>query len=135
MNRRIPTSWTVVLCAWTLASLIGTGVATAADEGSIRGTVTDPQGAVLVHLGSQNFVERFKVYVAHVQEWRAQFHKLESVDLRYEHQVIVNPENAGVVAQNAEPNPPATGVASATPATEAKASRKTAAAKKSRRHK
>ncbi|MEP7310863.1 MAG: TonB-dependent receptor [Acidobacteriota bacterium] len=47
MNRRIGTSWTVVLCAWTLASWISTGVATAADEGSIRGTVTDPQGAVV----------------------------------------------------------------------------------------
>lgn len=105
------------------------------DPDDVRATVTDPQGAVLVHLGSQNFVERFKVYVAHVQEWRAQFHKLESVDLRYEHQVIVNPENAGVVAQNAEPNPPATSVASGTSAPEVKASRKTAAAKKNRRHK
>ena len=49
-------------------------------------------GAVLVHLGSSNFLERFKIYVAHVQEWRTQFQKLQSVDLRYEHQVIVNPD-------------------------------------------
>jgi cell division protein FtsQ len=32
------------------------------------------------------------MYVAHVQEWRTQFQKLQSVDLRYEHQVIVNPD-------------------------------------------
>jgi cell division protein FtsQ len=50
---------------------------------------------VLVHLGSSNFLERFKIYVAHVQEWRAQFQKLESVDLRFDHQVIVNPDSAG----------------------------------------
>jgi hypothetical protein len=29
-----------------------------------------------------------------VQEWRSQFQKLDSVDLRYDHQVIVNPDSA-----------------------------------------
>ena len=59
----------------------------------MKATVTDPHGAVLVHLGPANFLEHFKVYVAHVQEWRTQFQKLESVDLRYDHQVIVNPDS------------------------------------------
>ncbi len=58
----------------------------------MKATVTDPHGAVLVHLGASNFLERFRIYVAHVQEWRTQFQKLQSVDLRYEHQVIVNPD-------------------------------------------
>ena len=31
--------------------------------------------------------------MSHVQGWRQQFEKLESVDLRYEHQIIVNPDN------------------------------------------
>jgi cell division protein FtsQ len=65
------------------------------DPDDVKATVTDPNGAVLVHLGSSNFLERFRTYVAHVQEWRTQFQKLESVDLRYEHQVIVNPDSAG----------------------------------------
>jgi cell division protein FtsQ len=64
------------------------------DLDDVKATVTDAKGAVLVHLGSSNFLERFKIYAAHVQEWRAQFQKLESVDLRYEHQVIVNPDSA-----------------------------------------
>lgn len=64
------------------------------DPDDVKATVTDPHGAVLVHLGSSSFLERFKVYVAHVQEWRAQFRKLESVNLRYDHQVIVNPDSA-----------------------------------------
>lgn len=64
------------------------------DPDDVKATVTDAKGAVLVHLGSSNFLERFKIYVAHVQEWRAQFQRLESVDLRYEHQVIVNPDSA-----------------------------------------
>ncbi len=44
------------------------------DPDDLKATVTDPKGAVLVHLGSSNFLERFKIYVAHVQEWRTQFH-------------------------------------------------------------
>ena len=68
------------------------------DPEDLKATVADPHGAVLVHLGSSNFLERFKIYVAHVQEWRAQFVKLESVDLRFEHQVIVNPDSPASAA-------------------------------------
>jgi cell division protein FtsQ len=64
------------------------------DPDDVKATVTDPQGAVLVHLGSSNFLERFKTYVAHVQEWRSQFPGLQSVSLRYDRQVIVNPDLA-----------------------------------------
>ena len=76
------------------------------DPEDLKATVADPHGAVLVHLGSSNFLERFKIYVAHVQEWRAQFVKLESVDLRFEHQVIVNPDSP---ASAAPPGIPAAG--------------------------
>ena len=88
------------------------------DPDDVKATVTDPQGAVLVHLGSSNFLERFKIYVAHVQEWRAQFQKLESVDLRYEHQVIVNPDSAGGNAKRdaAPANGASNADASSTPA-------------------
>ncbi|MGO9517878.1 MAG: cell division protein FtsQ/DivIB [Candidatus Korobacteraceae bacterium] len=73
------------------------------DPDDVKATVTDPQGAVLVHLGSSNFLERFKIYVAHVQEWRTQFQKLHSVDLRYEHQVIVNPDALPTAASESTP--------------------------------
>jgi cell division protein FtsQ len=88
------------------------------DPYDVKATVTDPQGAVLVHLGTSNFLEHFKVYVAHVQEWRTQFKKLESVDLRYDHQVIVNPDSAGVEAAQSAANTPAnaeSGAGQATP--------------------
>ena len=55
--------------------------------------VNDPSGAVLVHLGTSHFLERYRIYVAHVGEWRQQFQKLDSVYLRYDRQIIVNPEN------------------------------------------
>lgn len=65
------------------------------DPEDVRITVSDPAGAVLVHLGNDQFLERFKVYLSHAGEWRQQFQKLQSVDLRYEGQIIVNPDEAG----------------------------------------
>jgi hypothetical protein len=47
---------------------------------------------VLVHLGSSDFLQRYQIYVSHAQAWRQQFQKLESVDLRYDNQIIVNPD-------------------------------------------
>ncbi|HEX6503267.1 MAG TPA: FtsQ-type POTRA domain-containing protein [Terriglobales bacterium] len=66
------------------------------DPDDIKVVANDPQGAVLVHLGSSNFLERYKVYVTHLQEWRQQFNPVESVDLRYDRQIIVNPDLRGV---------------------------------------
>jgi len=93
------------------------------DPDDVKATVTDPRGAVLVHLGSSNFLEHFKVYVAHVQEWRTQFHHLESVNLRYDHQVIVNPDSAAAeAAQTASIAKPTAESAPAAPKTELKKS-------------
>ncbi len=66
------------------------------DQDDVKVLTNDSAGAVLVHLGSSNFLNRYKIYVTHVQGWRQQFDKLESVDLRYEHQIIVNPDMQGM---------------------------------------
>jgi cell division protein FtsQ len=63
----------------------------------VKVLVSDPQGEVLVHLGSSDYLDRYKVYITHVQQWRQQFVKLESVDLRYDRQIIVNPDQGGAV--------------------------------------
>jgi len=62
------------------------------DLEDLKVRVNDPAGDVLVHLGSSDFLHRFKIYVSHAQAWRQQFQKLESVNLRYDNQVIVNPD-------------------------------------------
>ena len=64
------------------------------DPENLKVTVSDPAGAVMVSLGSDQFLERFKIYLSHIGEWRQQFQKVESVDLRYDGQIIVNPETA-----------------------------------------
>jgi len=69
------------------------------DPDDVKVLANDPKGEVLVHLGSSNYLERYKVYVSHLQQWRQQFDKLESVDLRYDRQVIVNPDLGGAVKE------------------------------------
>jgi cell division protein FtsQ len=69
------------------------------DPDDVKVLADDPRGEVLVHLGSSDFLERFKIYVSHVQEWRRQFARLDSVDLRYEHQIVVNPDLQGAAKQ------------------------------------
>jgi cell division protein FtsQ len=71
------------------------------DLDDIKVRVNDPAGDVLLELGSSDYLKRYKTYVAHVREWRQQFQKLESVNLRYDNQVIVNPEMEGKPKQPA----------------------------------
>lgn len=65
------------------------------DPDDVKVTANNHAGEVLVHLGSSHYLERYKIYVTHVQEWQQQFDKLESVDLRYDRQIIVNPDLQG----------------------------------------
>src|SRR3989441_13063410 len=69
------------------------------DPDDVKVLANNRDGEVLVHLGSSNYLERYKIYVAHVREWRQQFDKLESVDLRYDRQIIVNPDLQGTAKQ------------------------------------
>jgi cell division protein FtsQ len=71
------------------------------DPDDVKVLTNDPGGEVLVHLGSSDYLDRFKIYVAHLREWRQQFEKLESVDLRYDRQIVVNPDLRGTARQPA----------------------------------
>ena len=71
------------------------------DPEDVKVLAADANGEVLVHLGSGNYLQRYKTYVTHVQQWRQQFDKLESVDLRYDGQIIVNPDLNGMARQAA----------------------------------
>jgi len=62
------------------------------DPDDVKVLTTGPDGEVLIHLGSSDYLNRYKIYVAHVREWRQQFSKIDSVDLRYDRQIVVNPD-------------------------------------------
>ena len=61
--------------------------------------LTDPEDArvlmpehgadILAHFGEDHFLERYQRYKAHIAEWRQQYPRLAAVDLRYEHQVVL----------------------------------------------
>jgi len=66
------------------------------DSDDVKVMTSDPTGGVLVHLGNANYLQRYKIYMTHVEAWRQQFDKLDSVDLRYDGQIIVNPDLEGI---------------------------------------
>ncbi len=58
-------------------------------------------GPIQLHLGNESFLQRFMVFLSNVQKWEQERGKLESVDLRYGREVILNPD------MHALPPPPA----------------------------
>ena len=62
------------------------------DPEDVKVTANDVGGTMVVHLGATDFLAHYKLYQAHIVEWRQQFQNLQSIDLRYEGQVVVNPD-------------------------------------------
>jgi len=59
---------------------------------------TDTQ-AVAVHFGSSDFSSKFKMLVDNFSQWQAHTGRVQSIDLQYTRQVVVNPDtSAGTVA-------------------------------------
>jgi cell division protein FtsQ len=47
---------------------------------------------ILLHLGNDDYLQRFMMFLSNVQKWEQERGKLKSVDLRYGHEVILNPD-------------------------------------------
>lgn len=71
------------------------------DAEDARVLMTEQGADILAHFGDDNFRERFERYQAHIAEWRQQYPKLASVDLRYGQQVVLQMQPG---SQNAESN-------------------------------
>jgi cell division protein FtsQ len=52
----------------------------------------EDQGPLLVHFGNKDFESKFRVLVDNIAQWRATAGRVDSVDLRFSKQVVVNPE-------------------------------------------
>jgi cell division protein FtsQ len=57
---------------------------------------------VLVHLGDDKFLDRYKKYQEHLPEWRTQYPKLYAADMRYERQVVLEMQPGSAVPSNGE---------------------------------
>jgi cell division protein FtsQ len=80
------------------------------DPEDVKVTAKGGSGPVLLHLGNENFLPRFMVFLSNVQKWEQDRGKLESVDLRYGREVILNPDMSA-----APPSPPPVPAAKAEP--------------------
>jgi cell division protein FtsQ len=62
------------------------------DPEDVKVTTEGGSRPIELHLGSANFLQRYMVFLANVQKWEQERGKLESVDLRYGREVILNPD-------------------------------------------
>jgi cell division protein FtsQ len=70
-----------------------------ADAEDLKALLVQGRDTLQLHLGHENFLERFRTFLALLPELRKTSPTLDSVDLRYRHQVVVNP-------QVSNPSPP-----------------------------
>jgi cell division protein FtsQ len=80
------------------------------DPEDVKVTAKGGSGPVLLHLGNESFLPRFMVFLSNVQKWEQDRGKLESVDLRYGREVILNPDRGA-----APPPPPVPAAVKAEP--------------------
>lgn len=59
------------------------------DPEDVRATVPASGSDLLLHFGQEDFLNRWRNYQAHIAQWRQQYPHLASVDLRYEHEVVL----------------------------------------------
>jgi cell division protein FtsQ len=57
----------------------------------------DPQ-AVTIHFGSSEFTGKYKMLVDNFSQWQANAGRVQSIDLQYTRQVVVNPDTSSVTA-------------------------------------
>ena len=74
------------------------------DPTDIRATLTGLGAAsgdaspILVHFGDSDFANRYHLLAENIDQWRANAGRVDSVDLRFARQVVVNPETKTVAA-------------------------------------
>jgi len=63
------------------------------DPQDARVIVADGSGAVLLHLGREDFLLRYMLYASQIGQWQQKFANVRSVDLRFEGQVVINADS------------------------------------------
>jgi cell division protein FtsQ len=59
------------------------------DPEDVRATVPANDADIELQFGEEDFLARWRNYESHIAQWRAQYPRLEAVDLRYEHEVVL----------------------------------------------
>src|SRR3990170_4984694 len=74
-----------------------------ADAEDLHATLTglpglEQQAPLVVRFGDKDFVNKYRLLVDNIAQWRSQTGRVESVDLRFARQVVVNPEPESAAA-------------------------------------
>lgn len=64
----------------------------------VKAVIPDDGKDVLVHFGDTDFLNRYRKFEEHLQEWRTQYPTLSSVDMRYERQVVLEMQQGATSA-------------------------------------
>lgn len=60
--------------------------------------------AILVHFGAANFRDKFQILLNNLGQWEAAAGRVASVDLRFEREVVVNPESPAAIQEAGGPS-------------------------------
>ncbi len=55
-----------------------------ADPEDVKALITSGSTDILVHFGQEDFLKRYQEFEQHLEEWKQQYPKLASADMRYE---------------------------------------------------
>ena len=77
------------------------------DAEDLKALLIIGQQTVQVHFGQKDFLQRFQNFLALLPEIQKSNGKLDSVDLRYRNQIVVDPQNASPAC--GQPGNPARG--------------------------
>jgi cell division protein FtsQ len=82
------------------------------DEHDLRATLTGFGGAaagsldapVVVHFGDSEFAAKYQTLAGNIAQWRVKAGPIESVDLRFSHQAVVNQDTTAVAQLQQQPH-------------------------------
>jgi cell division protein FtsQ len=91
------------------------------DTEDVRALITAGSSDILVHFGQEDFLKRYREFEQHLGEWRQEYPKLASADIRYEGQIVLEMQGGGGAASTVNESAPAPADATATTTATAKA--------------
>lgn len=68
------------------------------DPEDVKALIPEQGVDILVHFGDQKYLERYRNFVAHLAQWRQQYPRLASVDMRYDGQAVLQMQQGASAA-------------------------------------
>jgi cell division protein FtsQ len=81
------------------------------DPEDVKALIASGSSDILVHFGNESFLKRYREFEDHLAEWKQQYPKLASADMRYEGQIVLEMQGGASGVQAADGS--TAGVASA----------------------